>query len=41
MADIAVIIGLLDSHRRNQPPQRERFDIETMLQRSIDDIDGA
>ncbi len=40
-ADIAVIIGLLDSQRRHSPPQRERLDIEMMLQRAVHEIDGA
>lgn len=40
-ADIAVIIGLLDSQRHNAPSQRERFDIETMLQRAVDEADSA
>ncbi len=40
-ADTAVIIGLLDSQRRHPPAKRERFDIETMLQRAIDEIDGT
>ena len=39
-ADIATIIGLLDSERRQPSAQRKRFDIETMLQRAVNEIDG-
>ena len=39
-ADIATIIGLLDSQRRNPPAHRRRFDIETMLQRAVNEIDA-
>ena len=37
--DIATIIGLLDSDRRNPPAHRRQHDIEAMLQRAIIDID--
>jgi aminoglycoside phosphotransferase (APT) family kinase protein len=40
-ADMAVIVGLLDSNRRHPPPARERFEIEAILQRAIDEIDGT
>jgi aminoglycoside phosphotransferase (APT) family kinase protein len=40
-ADIATIIGLLDSDRRNRPAHRRQHDIEAMLQRAINDIDGT
>lgn len=40
-ADIAVIIGLLDSQRHSAPAQLERFEIETMLQRAVDEIASA
>jgi aminoglycoside phosphotransferase (APT) family kinase protein len=39
-ADIATIIGLLDSERRNPPARSRRFDLEAMLQRAINEIDG-
>jgi aminoglycoside phosphotransferase (APT) family kinase protein len=39
-ADIATIIGLLDAERRHPSAQRQRFDIETMLQRAVNEIDG-
>ena len=39
-ADIATIIGLLDSERRHPSSQRRRFDIEAMLQRAVNEIDG-
>lgn len=39
-ADIATIIGLLDSERRHPSAQRKRFDIETMLQRAVNEMDG-
>ena len=39
-ADIATIIGLLDSERRHPSAQRRRFDIEAMLQRAVNEIDG-
>lgn len=39
-ADIATIIGLLDSERRHPSAQRKRFDIETMLQHAVNQIDG-
>jgi aminoglycoside phosphotransferase (APT) family kinase protein len=38
-ADIATIIGLLDSKRRNPPAERRRFDLEAMLQRAVNEID--
>jgi aminoglycoside phosphotransferase (APT) family kinase protein len=37
-ADIATIIGLLDSHRRHPPAHRARHDIETMLERAVSDL---
>lgn len=37
-ADIATIIGLVDANRRRPPSARDRFDIEAMLQRAVDDI---
>jgi hypothetical protein len=40
-ADIATIIGLLDSQRRHPPAGRERYEIEATLERAINDIDGA
>ncbi len=40
-ADIATIIGLLDSGRRHPPARRRQFDIEAMLQRAVNEIDGA
>jgi aminoglycoside phosphotransferase (APT) family kinase protein len=40
-ADIATIIGLLDSQRRHPPASRERFAIEAMLQRAINEIGDA
>ena len=40
-ADIATIIGLLDSQRRNPPAQRKRFDVEAMLQRAVNEIDDS
>lgn len=40
-ADIATIIGLLDSERRHPSAQRRRFDIEAMLQRAVNEIDDA
>ena len=40
-ADIATIIGLLDSERRNPPAHHRRFDIETMLQRAVHAINGT
>jgi aminoglycoside phosphotransferase (APT) family kinase protein len=39
-ADIATIIGLLDTERRQPSAQRKRHDLETMLQRAITEIDG-
>jgi len=39
-ADIATIIGLLDTERRQPPAERKRHDIETMLQQAVDEIDG-
>lgn len=39
-ADIATIIGLLDTERRQPSAQRKRHDIETMLQRAVNEIDG-
>ena len=39
-ADIATIIGLLDSERRHPSAQRRRFDIEAMLQRAVNETDG-
>ncbi len=39
-ADIATVIGLLDTERRQPSAQRKRHDIETMLQRAVDEIDG-
>jgi aminoglycoside phosphotransferase (APT) family kinase protein len=39
-ADIATVIGLLDSERRQPSAQRKRHDIETMLQRAVNEIDG-
>lgn len=39
-ADIATIIGLLDAERRHPSAHRKRFDIEAMLQRAVDEIDG-
>ena len=40
-ADIAAIIGLLDSQRRHPPAHRERFEIEAMLQLAVNEIDSA
>lgn len=40
-ADIATIIGLLDSQRRHPPASRERYEVEAMLERAINEIDGA
>lgn len=40
-ADIAVIIGLLDSHRRHPPATQSRFEIEAMLQHAVNEIDSA
>ena len=37
-ADVATIIGLLDSYRRYPPAQRVRCDIETVLQRAVSDL---
>jgi hypothetical protein len=37
-ADIATIIGLLDSYRRHPPAHRARHDIETMLERAVSDL---
>ena len=39
-ADIATIIGLLDTERRQPSAQRKRHDIETMLQQAVNEIDG-
>ena len=39
-ADIATIIGLLDNNRRHPPPGRNRFDIETMLDRAVTELDA-
>ncbi|MEK7423976.1 MAG: phosphotransferase, partial [Actinomycetota bacterium] len=39
-ADIATIIGLLDTERRHPSAQRKRHDIETMLQQAVNAIDG-
>ncbi len=39
-ADIATIVGLLDSERRPPSAHRKRDDIETMLQRAVNEIDG-
>ena len=39
-ADIATIIGLLDAGRRHPSARRKRFDIEAMLQRAVDELDG-
>ena len=39
-ADIATILGLLDSERRHPSAQRKRFDIETMLQHAVNEIDS-
>ena len=38
-ADIATIIGLLDSYRRHPPARAKQHDIETMLQHAIDELD--
>ena len=38
-ADIATIIGLLDSQRHSPPAHRRRFDLEAMLQRAVNEID--
>jgi aminoglycoside phosphotransferase (APT) family kinase protein len=40
-ADIAAIIGLLDSQRHHQPSSRERFEIETMLRHAVNEIDST
>jgi len=40
-ADIATIIGMLDPYRRNPPAHRQRYDIQAMLTRAVNDIDRA
>ena len=40
-ADVATIIGLLDSDRRHPPAHGRQHDIEAMLQRAVNEIDGA
>ena len=39
-ADIATIIGLLDAELSHPSARRKRFDIEAMVQRAVDEIDG-
>ena len=39
-ADIATIIGLLDSYRRHPPARAQQHAIETMLQHAVDAFDG-
>ncbi len=39
-ADLATIIGLLDAERSHPSARRKRFDIEAMLQRAVDELDG-
>ncbi len=39
-ADIATIVGFLDAERRQPSPQRKRHDIETMLQRAVNELDS-
>ena len=40
-ADVATIIGLLDSDRRHPPAHGRQHDIEAMLQRAVNEIDSA
>jgi hypothetical protein len=40
-ADVATIIGMLDSDRRHPPAHGRQHDIEAMLQRAVNEIGGA
>jgi len=40
LTDIATIVGFLDAERRQPSPQRKRHDIETMLQRAVNELDS-
>jgi hypothetical protein len=40
-ADVATILGMLDSDRRHPPAHGRQHDIEAMLTRAVNEIDSA
>jgi hypothetical protein len=40
-ADVATIIGMLDSDHRHPPAHGRQHDIEAMLKRAVNEIGGA